>query len=105
LRRVDRKGGNRAANIEKMTEAKQVVSLNPPRVGLFPGEFFNNIGQLRSSHRAIWVPHSGHIKLAQMRDQCKEIEGLILAACNVKKAVSGVARLLRRPGSDLFPAL
>jgi hypothetical protein len=45
LRRVDRKGGNRTANIEKMTEAKHVVSLNPPRISLFPGEFFNNIGQ------------------------------------------------------------
>jgi hypothetical protein len=49
LRRVDRKGGNRTANIEKMTEAKHVVSLNPPRISLFPGEFFNNIGRLPSA--------------------------------------------------------
>jgi hypothetical protein len=45
LRRVDRKGGNRTANIEKMTEANHVASLNPPRISLFPGEFFNNIGR------------------------------------------------------------
>jgi hypothetical protein len=48
---ADVAGGHRAANIEKMTEAKHVASLNPPRISLFPGEFFNNIGRVLSFRR------------------------------------------------------
>jgi hypothetical protein len=44
----DRKGGNQNANIEKMTEVEPVTSSNPPKISLFSGEFFNNIGQLPS---------------------------------------------------------
>jgi hypothetical protein len=47
LRRVDRKGGDQTANIEKMIEAEPVASSNPPKISLFPGAFFNNIGQKR----------------------------------------------------------
>jgi len=45
LRRVDRKGGDQTANIEKMIEAEPVASSNPPKISLFTGAFFNNIGQ------------------------------------------------------------
>jgi hypothetical protein len=47
---VDRKGGNQTADIEKISEAKHAVSLNPPRIRLFPSEFFNNIGRQRPDY-------------------------------------------------------
>jgi hypothetical protein len=62
LRRVDRQGGNRTANIEKMTEAKHVVSLNPPRISFFPGEFFNNIGR----QRPFALPISGNVGIRRV---------------------------------------
>jgi hypothetical protein len=45
LRRVDRKGGDQTANIEKMIEAEPVAFSNSPRISLFKGAFFNNIGR------------------------------------------------------------
>jgi hypothetical protein len=48
MRRVDRKGGDQTANIEKVTKVEPVVSSNPPKIRLFPSAFFNNIGQNRN---------------------------------------------------------
>jgi hypothetical protein len=42
------KAAIRAANIEKVTEAKPVASSNPPRISLFLGAFFNNIGHFET---------------------------------------------------------
>jgi hypothetical protein len=44
MRRVDRKGGDQTANIEKVTKVEPVASSNPPKISLFPSAFFNNIG-------------------------------------------------------------
>jgi hypothetical protein len=57
LRRVDRKGGNQTVNIEKMTEVEHVASSNPPKISLFPAEFFNNISRLLSVERAFSTDH------------------------------------------------
>jgi len=45
LRRVARKGGDQTANMEKVTQVEHVAFSNPPRISLFTGAFFNNIGQ------------------------------------------------------------
>jgi hypothetical protein len=50
------KAAVRTANIEKVTEAKPVASSNPPRISLFPGAFFNNIGHIRSFDCLISLP-------------------------------------------------
>ena len=39
-----------------MTEAEPIVSSNPPKSSLFPGEFFNNIGQVRTHSGSEWSP-------------------------------------------------
>jgi hypothetical protein len=48
LLEADRKDGNQNAKIEKITAAQPVTSSRLPTRSPFPGEFFNNIGQLRS---------------------------------------------------------
>jgi hypothetical protein len=60
MRRVDRKGGDQAANIEKVTKVEPVVSSNPPKISLFPSAFFNNIGQNRAVKVLKSQPRSGH---------------------------------------------
>jgi hypothetical protein len=61
--RVDQKGGNHTADIEKMTEAEPVVSSNPPKISFFPGEFFNNIGHEPSSAKSTCLLQSRHSRL------------------------------------------
>jgi hypothetical protein len=50
----------RAANIEKVTDAKPVASSNPPRNSLFPGAFFNNIGHFETFDESVGLPQTGH---------------------------------------------